>query len=220
VTLKKSLNILTLARARYYSIALLFVFWSPVTAADLTISDVKQDLVSSKTSNRYQAAELILYHRAKIPTSDINHAIQTESNPQVRYRLMQSLAAQEGTAAVPTLISGLSDPNVVVRSVAARELGRIDGGIIGRKALISCFEHDSDADVRQSCVVSLGFYHGRPVLDALAHAAVDLDVRLRLGAVVALSLQHNREADVILLRLAHDLDHTVAAKAQAVRSGK
>lgn len=170
-------------------------------------------------AERLEAADAARFRRAGAPAAaDLAPAIAREANPQVRYRLLQAIAAQDPQAAVPALAQALrADPAPIVRVAAAQELGRLDERP-ATAALLLALSGDDDLDVRRAAAASLSVHRSTEAVSALAAAARDRDAGLRAHAALGLSRQPpGRERDAALNRLVRDADAGVAAKARALR---
>lgn len=173
-------------------------------------------------AQRLEAAEQSLRRvRGAAGADALGTAAARETNPQVRYRLLQALAVQDAAAALPALTRALgSDPSPIVRVAAAQELGRLDEPSATR-ALAGALSSDADANVREASAVSLGLHRSTGAVAALAAASRHADPRLRVHAALGLSRQPaGRERDSALDRLERDADAAVAAKARAWRRAR
>lgn len=182
---------------------------------------VKADLRGAP-AERLEAAENALRRRDGAPRgAELEAAIARETNPQVRYRLLQALAAQDSEAAIPVLVRALrTDAVTVVRVAAAQELGRLDDRS-ATSALTAALAGDADLDVRRAAAASLGLHRSTEAVAGLSAAAGSPDSGLRRHAALALSRQPSGSVrDAALDRLARDADSGVSAAARAARPSK
>lgn len=121
-------------------------------------------------------------------------------------------AFKRGRAAIPALVAGLDDPNVVVRRTAVRLLARIEP--VPCEALVAALDND-DALVRRTALDQLANELGTGSLDyledalqdpsqAVRHAAVRrlIEVEPRTDAVRALLNEARNDDDVDVARMA------------------
>lgn len=169
-------------------------------------------------AQRLEAAENALRRRAGAPgAADLDAAIARETNPQVRYRLLQGLAAQDAGAALPALILALRTDTVpVVRVAAAQELGRLDDPAAA-SALAAAVAGDADRDVRAAAAASLGMHRSAAAASALSGAAGDAEPSVRRVAAIALRRQAEPAARAALRKLRGDRDASVRAAAGGKR---
>jgi HEAT repeat protein len=181
--------------------------------------DIGKDLQDKDAAKRQAAAERLALRKGKAGAGVLRRAALAERNVQVRAHLLRALAVQDGDAAVPALSAALaSDPAVVVRVMAAQELGRLALSTAATQALSTALAGDKDAFVRKACAVSLGFHADAEAIKALDRASQDADPRLRESAALGLSRQpKGRDADRALDRLERDKDKAVAAKTKGWR---
>jgi len=131
-------------------------------------------------AERLEAAEAARFRRQGAPAAaDLGPALAREINPQVRYRLLQAMAAQDPAAAVPALTLALRTDTVpVVRVAAAQELGRLEDAA-STAALAAALAGDADRDVRSASAASLGMHRSTAAVAALASGAADSDAAVR-----------------------------------------
>ena len=216
-------------RARFHSVTLLAAgsaliifcasraFCGP--GPEAAAPDVQAKLGGSNTLDRLRAAEAVRDRAAAVPADSLRAALKAEQNPQVRYTLLQALAAQEGTAAVPDLAQALSsDGSSLVRAVAARTLMGIDAPE-ATMALGAALAGDSDRDVRCAAAASLSLHHRPEAVQALLKAAGHADPEIRKHAAFALTRQpKSRAIKKALDKLQLDPDGEVSARVKAWRN--
>lgn len=204
-------------------VAMLFLACAVLTSSAAPASKparVKADLRGT-AAERLEAAENALRRRTGAPTAaELGAALAREANPQVRYRLLQAMAASDVAGAMPALIRALRTDTVpIVRVAAAQELGRLDDREATR-ALAGALAGDADQDVRRAAAASLGLHRSTEAVAGLAAAAGDADAGLRGHVALSLTRQPaGRVRDAALGRLERDADAGVAAKARAGRKG-
>lgn len=172
-------------------------------------------------AERLEAAEQARRRvRGAVGAAELDAATGRETNPQVRYRLLQALAASDPAAAIPALTRVLrADPAPIVRVAAAQELGRLEE-LAATRALAAALAGDVDLDVRRAAAASLAVHRSSEAVVALAAAARHADAGLRAHAALSLSRQPaGRERDQALDRLERDPDAGVVAKTRAWRRG-
>jgi len=186
-------------------------------AADLP-PNIQSALTSGKTLDRLRAAEAVRDRAASAPSDALRAALKIETNPQVRYTLLQALAAQEGTGAVPDLAAALrADPEPIVRMVAAQSLIALDEPAATR-ALAAALAGDPDPAVRVAAAVSLGSRRRPEAAQALLKAAGHKDPEVRKHVAWALLRQPKTpETEKALNKLQRDPDRRVSDSVKAWR---
>jgi HEAT repeat protein len=181
--------------------------------------DVTAQLTSPSSDTRAQAVQSILDHRARASADALTAASRTETNPEIRLRMLMAAFDVSRSSAEPFLIGALNgDASPLVRAVSAQILIRAVADDAIRKAFMSGLANDKDLDVRRSCASGLGYHHTPDAVKALSAAASDRDPELRRRVGMAL-LRHPKSAaaDAVLDRLENDSDKSVAALIHARR---
>lgn len=217
------------ARARYNSAGAAFLLLAALSAAlpvwvfsrsPESKPDLSRDLRDAKASKRAEAAERLTRRGGTAGEGTIIDAFRRETDPQVRARLLGALVSGGGKEAEGVLVSALAgDASVLVRAVAARELGRLGGGGVSVRALAGGLAKDEAIEVRQSCAASLGLHPVPEAVKALVAAASDRDPAVRRYAALGLSRQPaGPERDKALSKLEKDSDPHAARFARQGRA--
>jgi hypothetical protein len=181
--------------------------------------DVASKLRSSRTATRADAVQAVIDHRARASFDALTGAARSETNPEIRLRLLMAAFAVNRSSAVPVLIAALGrDASPLVRAVSAQMLIRLEPEDAVRQAFLNGLANDKDLDVRRSCASGLGYHHTPDAVKALTGAASDGDPELRRRVGMAL-LRHPKSptVDQVLDRLESDSDRSVAALVHARR---
>ncbi len=136
-------------------------------------------------------------------------AALSDSDRDVRIRVVRALAEIEDTRAVQPLLAVLSDQDAEIRKYAAYALGEIEDAR-AVESLANVLRNDADADVRAVAASALGEIEDRRAAPALAAALSDASVEVRRRAAYAFSdLDELNHAPAELVRALQDSDAQV-----------
>lgn len=130
------------------------------------------------------------------------YAALQHPDPQVRWRIVQTLSAAVTAVHLRALSEAAADPNELVRREAVVGLGRSNHELASKPLLIA-LANDKDDDVRWRAAQALAKLKAMSSADGLAAALNDPDEQVRLAVGVALAkLGDMRAFDVLVDSLA------------------
>ncbi len=149
--------------------------------------------------------------RIKAVAPKIAQLLATSQSSQVRQNAAVSLAYLADPAAIPTLISAISDSHQSVRYAAIKTLGSLHA-LAAAPALINTLK-SSNANIRQTAAAALGQIGSQKASAALAALTEDPDLQVRQAAVIALGSTGGKLAISPLLKALKDKDFSVSLNA-------
>lgn len=117
--------------------------------------------------------------------NDLTAALKQEVSPDIRSKLIFSLAKNPSQAAETGLFMGLSDSEVEVRCDACTAWG-LRGGPIAIRQLSEVLVNDTNPDVRLAAARALGKTKDMAAVPALGRVLEDKDPALQYRAVLSL----------------------------------
>ncbi len=149
--------------------------------------------------------------RVKTVASQIAQLLATSQSSQVRQNAAVALAYLADPAAIPTLISAISDSHQSVRFAAIKTLGSLHA-TAAVPALIHTLK-SPNANIRQTAAAALGQIQSQEASAALAALTKDPDINVREAAVIALGSTGGKLAITPLLKALKDKNFSVSLNA-------
>ena len=188
-------------------------FAPPCVAAPL---DAEKALSSARKERRLEAVERLRLGRARVSEKSLKTAFQRESDPLLKVRVLQAMAAAEGPGLTAELAAALGrEPDPMVRQAAAQELGKYAAQPGAVQALAAALAADKNPSVRYACALSLAHADTPQAVSALALAAEDSDPKLRRSTAFSLKRHKSAKARQVLKKLEKDADSSVRDTAGA-----
>ncbi len=149
--------------------------------------------------------------RVKAVAPKIAQLLATSQASQVRQNAAVALAYLADPAAIPTLISAISDSHRSVRYAAIKTLGSLHAQA-ALPALINTLK-SSNANIRETAAAALGQIQSPKASSALAALTTDPNIQVREAAVIALGSTGGKTAISPLLKALKDSNFSVSLDA-------
>jgi hypothetical protein len=149
--------------------------------------------------------------RVKADAPQIAQLLATSQSSQVRQNAAVALAYLADPAAIPTLISAISDSHQSVRFAAIKTLGSLHANA-AVPALIHTLK-SPNANIRQTAAAALGQIQSQEASAALAALTNDPDTNVREAAVIALGSTGGKLAIAPLIKALKDKNFSVSLNA-------
>ncbi len=149
--------------------------------------------------------------RVKAVAPKIAQLLATSPSSQVRQNAAVALAYLADPAAIPTLISAISDSHQSVRYAAIKTLGSLHAQA-AVPALINTLK-SSNANIRETAAAALGQIQSPQASSALAGLTTNPNIQVREAAVIALGSTGGKAAISPLLKALKDANFSVSLDA-------